>query len=92
MFTVAEGTKVYCKELTVIAKGELKPIEVYHSVTKKNIYCFLSIVKGGNVQGGFLAETNNEVFIKRIEVGGRDNTACILQQVQCWMAVSIIRN
>ena len=35
LFTVEDGTKVYSKELAVIAKEESKPIEVYHGMTVK---------------------------------------------------------
>ena len=34
-FLMEDGTKVYSKELEVIAKGESKPIAVYHGMTEK---------------------------------------------------------
>ena len=83
LFSVIEGTKAYSKQLTVIAKGESNPIEVYHIKTKKNEDMFLKYTEKGNIQGDFLAETNNEDFIKRIEVEGRDKVACNLQRGQC---------
>ena len=46
---------------------------------KKNEVMFLQHPKRENNKGGFLTETNIEGFIRRIEVGGRDNTACILK-------------
>ena len=67
-FSVEEGTKVYSKELTLIAKRESKPIEVYQGMFKKNKVVFLQYTEKRNVQGDFLAETNNKGFIKRIEV------------------------
>ena len=45
LFSVEEGTKVYSKELTVFAKGESKPNEVYYGMTKKNEVMFLQYTK-----------------------------------------------
>ena len=52
-------------------------------MANKNEFMFLQYTEKGNVQGDFLAETNNEGFIERIEVEGRDKVACILQREQC---------
>ena len=82
LFSVEEGTKKYKKELTVIAKGELNPIAVYHGMTRKNEVMFLQYTEKGNVQGDFLAETNKKGFI-RIEAEGRNKKACVLQRGQC---------
>ena len=50
---------------------------------------FLQYTKKGNVQGDFLAETNEEGFIEKVEEEGRNNEACVLQKGQCiWMAFS----
>ena len=67
----------------VIAKLESNPFEVYHGMTRKNEVMFLQYTEKGNIQGGFLAETNNEGFIERIEVEGRNKEACIFQRGQC---------
>ena len=66
LFSVEDGTKVYSKELAVIAKGESKTIAVYHGMTGKNKDLFLQYTEKGNVQGDFLAETNEEGFIENI--------------------------
>ena len=63
LFSVEERTKVYSKELTVIAIGESNPIDLYHSTSGKNKVMFLHYTEKGNVQGDFLTETNNEGFI-----------------------------
>ena len=35
------------------------------------------------IQGEFLAETNSEGFVRKIEVEGRDKTSSVIQQGQC---------
>ena len=44
---------------------------------------FLQYTEKRNVQGDFLAEKNNEGFIERIEVEGRNKESSILQRGQC---------
>ena len=83
LFLMEDGTKVYSKELAVIAKGTSKPIAVYHGTTGKNEVMFLQYTEKRNVQGNFLVETNEEGFIEKIEVEGRNNEACVLQKGQC---------
>ena len=51
LLSVEDGTKVYSKELAVLAKGESKPIEVYHGMTGKMKSCSCSILKKGMSKG-----------------------------------------
>ena len=44
---------------------------------------FLQYTEKGNIHGDFVAETNEEGFIEKIEVEGRNKEACILQREQC---------
>ena len=50
-FSVGEGTKVFSNELTVIAKGKSKPIELNHGLTRKIEVMFLPYTEKGIVQG-----------------------------------------
>ena len=83
LFVMEDGTKVYSKEFAIIEKGKSKPITVCHEKIRKNEAMFLQYTKKGNIQGDFLAETNEEGFIEKIEVEGRSNEACVLQKGQC---------
>ena len=83
LFVMEDGTKVYSKEFAVIGKGKSKPITVCHKKIGKNEAMFLQYTEKGNIHGDFLAETNEEGFIEKIEVEGRSNEACVLQKGQC---------